>query len=423
MLRSDSSIHANQSHRSQLVQVVEEFSHLLSDDLIARMEDSLEAAAVGAMRRNGSFPEGDNLILGYSNPQIMRALTVGWIGTRRQNQTLIDFAWTKGEELLALFQRDGQNVLSEYNAPNYYGVDMWALAANVAYGPKDAPMTKNAPYIMTEVWKDIAVHYNPFLGNMVGPYDRAYTRDGTTHSQILSLFWWGIFGREYGPQPPLGDSDLIYDVSQGAALSLIMDIVAGNIDEATASALKAKGWWEGARSVSKTIFEDLETQVYRVSTSWVSAGLMIGGQRVAETVNRGNQFVPAIVHWAADPKHTPFPYNGFFSLYPSASTIDAVAGEKTLTISYPNTTQDGTDIFTFALTGMPPQFDGRPKEAITGWDNLPCLAVNFSAPGLEALPISYGSMLRNHYIYNISYAVPADFEGTPSVSFELEYTC
>ncbi|KAH8651034.1 hypothetical protein BX600DRAFT_516632 [Xylariales sp. PMI_506] len=408
---------------TQLVQIVAEFEHLLTDDIITSIENSLVANAVGAMRRNGSYPEGDNLILGYTNPQLMRTLTVGWIGKRLNNQTMIDFAWEKGNQLLELFQRDGQDVLSEYNAPTYYGMDMWALAANIAYGPSDAPMTTNAATIMKAVWKDIAAHYNPFLGNMVGPYDRAYTRDATTHSAIISMFWWGVFGREYGPQPPKGESDLHYDISQGAALALIMDKVAENIDADSAAILTAKGWWEGSRTINKTIYEDLETQQYRVSSSWVSAGLMIGGQTVAETVNRGAQFVPAIVHWASDPDHTPYPYNGFFSLYPTASTITSEVGPGTLRVSYPNTTQAGTGIFTFALTGLPPQFIRGPKPAVTGFDGLPCLAVNISAPGLTPQNITYGAMLEDHYIYNISYAVPADFEGTPSVAFELEYTC
>ena len=68
------------------MQIVEEFSDLLGDSLVSRIEDTLEIAAVGSMRRNGSFPEGDNLTPGYSNPAIMRAWYVSWIGERRKNQ-------------------------------------------------------------------------------------------------------------------------------------------------------------------------------------------------------------------------------------------------------------------------------------------------------------------------------------------------
>jgi hypothetical protein len=34
----------------------------------------------------------------------------------------------------------------------------------------------------------------------------------------------------------------------------------------------------------------------RIATSWLSRELMIGGQQVTQDTNRGDQFVPAIVH-------------------------------------------------------------------------------------------------------------------------------
>jgi hypothetical protein len=48
-------------------------------------------------------------------------------------------------------------------------MDTWALAGAIKYGPKDATMTKNAKIILTDLWADIAAHYNPYLVNMVGP--------------------------------------------------------------------------------------------------------------------------------------------------------------------------------------------------------------------------------------------------------------
>lgn len=66
---------------AQLVQVVEEFGHLIGDDLVAQIDKAMEIQAVGAMRRNGTFP--DNLVTGYTNPAILRAFTVGWIGARK----------------------------------------------------------------------------------------------------------------------------------------------------------------------------------------------------------------------------------------------------------------------------------------------------------------------------------------------------
>ncbi|CAF3527382.1 unnamed protein product [Fusarium graminearum] len=407
---------------TQLIQVVEEFGHLLPKGLESRIEDALEAAAIGGMRRNGSFPQDDNLILGYSNPGIMRTLTTGWVGKRKNNKELINFAKEQGEDIYKLFKRD-QNALAEYNAPNYYGIDIWALAANIAYGPKEDPMTKNAKLILEKLWDDIADHYNPYLGNMVGPYDRAYSRDANTHSQILSMILWGLYGRGVGGQPPLGEGDLLYDVAQGAAIAMVLDVVAPTVSKKAQSIIKSKGKWKGERFVKKTIYEDLESKNARHVTSWLSAELMIGGQSVAEEKNRGNQYVPAIVQWASDPKHKPYPYMGFFSLYPSASTLTAVAGPKSLTVSYPNTTQEGTDIFTFALTGIPPSWTLGSKNVVKGLEKLPCLDVNVTAPGLVKQDVVYGATLRDHWIYNVSYVVPEGFKGVPKVTLDMEYTC
>ncbi|TEA11263.1 hypothetical protein C8034_v007860 [Colletotrichum sidae] len=407
---------------TQLIQDVELYSDLLGEALVKKIEDAMEIQAVGAMRRNGSYPDGDNLTLGYSNPGLMRALTVGWIGARRQNATFVNFANQHGSDVLTLFTQDGRNTLGEYNAPNYYGMDIWALAANIAYGPENATMTANSAYILTQLWEDIADHYNPYLGNLVGPYDRAYTRDMTKHSSILPMYLWAMYGRDVGPQPVRGEGDLTYDGSQGAAIALVADTVLRHISNGTAGALRAKGPWSGTRSLARRVKEELGTDATRTTTSWISAPLMVGGQQLAETKNRGDQFVPAIVHWASDPAHEPFPYVGFFLLYPSASTITAVAGERSLSVSYPNRTQEGSDIFTFALSGIPPSWTLGGK-SIAGLEELPCLNVNVSAPGLEKQPVTYGQQLRNHWYYNVSYAVPADFEGVPQVNLTLEYTC
>lgn len=405
---------------SQLVQIVTEFESLLGKDLVKDIEKAMAYAAVGAMRRNGTAP--DNLVTAYSNPALMRALNVGWIGARLNNKTFIDFANTQGDEILALFNANGSKTLGEYNAPNYYGEDVWALAAMIKYGPKDATVTKSAPYILTELWKDIAEHYNPYLGNLVGPYDRAYTRDMPSHNSIVSFFWWGIFGRDKAPQPPKGDLDLNYDITQGAALALVMDTVSGVLSKDVITKLTTP--FSGERLLRKTIRESLSTSALRVATSWMSKTLMVGGQQIAEpeTVQRGKQFVPAIAHWASDPTHKPFPYNGFFSLYPTASTVDAVASKNKLTISYPNTTQTGTSSFQFMLSGIPPAWS-LSGNVVDGFSKLPCLKVNVGAPGLDLLPTTYGSMIYSHYYYNITYAVPSGFTGTPKITFDLKYTC
>ena len=149
---------------------------------------------------------------------------------------------------------------------------------------------------------------------------------------------------------------------------------------------------------------------------------MAGGIEQNETTVRSQQFVPTIVHWASDAEHKPFPFNGYFSLYPTASTIKAVATPNKLVVSYPNATQAGSDTFQFMIVGIPPAWN-LAGNVVDGFSHLPCLQVNASAPGLEVQPTTYGSSLYSRFYYNVTYVVPEDFSGIPTVSFDLEYTC
>jgi hypothetical protein len=43
--------------------LIEEYEPLIGSDLVKEMEEALAVSAVGEMRRNGSYPLDDNLIL------------------------------------------------------------------------------------------------------------------------------------------------------------------------------------------------------------------------------------------------------------------------------------------------------------------------------------------------------------------------
>jgi hypothetical protein len=409
---------------TQLIQILSEFPHLLSAPLITSIEDSLEIAAVGSMRRNGSYPtEDDNLTIGYTNPAMMRALLCEYIGMRRQNSTFTSFAEDQGRQILELFQREGAETLSEYNAPTYYGIDVWALGAQIKYGGSNSSMTAAAHYILPRMMGDLAEHYNGYLGNVVGPYDRAYTRDITQHSAVLSLVLWGLWGRDKTTQPKKMESDLLFDVAQGAAIALVLDGVKPLLPAGVEEAFTTRDLVGEPRWLNRTVYDDLDGGEGRIVTSWISKELMIGGQQLDEEENRGDQFVPAIVHWAGDKEHKPYPLNTFFSLYPSASSIHAVASPNHLSISYPNRTQEGSDIFTFALSNVPPSWTLGTGRRIMGFEDLPCVEIEVEAEGLVKQNVTYGTALRNHLFYNISYVVPEEFEGVPKVELEIKYTC
>jgi hypothetical protein len=388
--------------------------------LVDKICHALEIQAVGAMRRNGTV-DGDNLVTAYTNPGLMRAFTVGWIGARTNNQTLIDFANSHASDIYQIFTA-GSNVFGEFNAPTYYGIDVWALAASIKYGQPEQFLTAKAPFMLQELWKEVAGSYNAYLGNMAGPYDRANARDMTQDSAALALWFWGLVGSKMAPRPNLRQVNLEYDAAEGASMALVMSTV---IDHIPASILESlANAPEEERVIEKEIHENLNGSGTRFSTSWISksGSLMAGGIEQNETTVRSQQFVPAIVHWASDAEHKPFPLNGFFSLYPTASTIKAVATPNKLVISYPNATQAGSDSFQFMIVGIPPAWN-LAGNVVDGFSHLPCLQVNASAPGLEVQPTTYGSSLYSRFYYNVTYVVPEDFLGVPTVSFDLDYTC
>ncbi|KAH6880028.1 hypothetical protein B0T10DRAFT_531992 [Thelonectria olida] len=411
---------------TELIQLMEEFEGILGKQHEWAIKDALEITAAAAMRRNGTFPEGDDLTVGYINTALVRSLVVGWIGRRLNNKEYIDFANSQGSQILNLFKDNGElgeDALSESGLPSYYGLDLWALAANIKYGPPDSTMTHGAQYIMTELWRDVAAHWNPYLGNLVAPYDNSYTRDLSTQAIQIALFSWGIFGYGYGPQIPRGELGFLRDGTQGASLALVMETTSKLMARETFEPLTNRTAWEGWKFVNRTVSDGLGKHTRRTASSWMSIILTIGVQPIDEDETRDERFVPAIVHWASDKMHAPWPYVSFFSLYPSAATIDAVAGRNSLTVSYPNPAQEGARIFTYALSNVPPGWTISGNHVIDGFESLPCLDVKVDAPGLIKQPVTYGDTHRNHMIYNISYVVPDGFKGVPKMEFQFKYTC
>lgn len=270
--------------------------------------------------------------------------------------------------------------------------------------------------------RDVADHYNPTLGNLVGPYDRANARDVTQHGSVFGVVLWGLLGYDKAAVPNRQEADLGYDASGGCSIALVIETIKENMNPATLEQFVTPLNNTTDRFLHKTIRDDLETNVTRTATSWMSEKLMIGGMELEKSAVVGGQFVPAIVHWASVFEHKPYPYISFFSFYPSATAIDAVAGKNTLSISYPNATQAGADSFQYMISGLPPAWN-LAGNVVNGFENLPCLSVKVESDGLEMLPTKYGGAIYNQYYYNVTYVVPKNFTGVPKMEFDIRYTC
>jgi hypothetical protein len=101
----------------------------------------------------------------YANIALLRAWLDAWSGRR---------ALTYARSVAAAFHRHG--CFAEHGSPTYYGVDLLALGL---WQRADAPAELQAlgAEIEAALWSDIAIWWHADLGNLCGPYSRAYGMD------------------------------------------------------------------------------------------------------------------------------------------------------------------------------------------------------------------------------------------------------
>ncbi|RSH90988.1 hypothetical protein EHS25_010164 [Saitozyma podzolica] len=402
----------------QFVQIIEEFESLLPSSLIDAMVDSTYKAARNLMTRVGY--DGDNLVTAYSNPTIGRAIVVEWVGNRIGDTNLTMAGEQYAKDIYDLFTADGYNTLGEYNVPTYYGEDVLGLCQWIRHAPANSSLPTYGKYILTKLWEDIAEHYNYDLKNMVGPYDRVYHRNMLIDDNIISIFFWMLLGRDVSPVAPIGTDSAIYDLRQGASFALVGQTLRDTLNQTILDSLVTPVG-DVDRLFTRGIRVSLDNDTTRVNTAWVNENVMAGGQQVAELYNRGSQFTPMILHWKSGNTTMPSrPYVSFFQLYATASTINATVTPWHIEVSYPNTTQAGTDVFEYLIGDIPAPYWAA------GQTNLPCLDVSISSEGLNGTVElgKYGDFtIQSNNLWMVSYYVNTTYEGTPRMSFEVKYTC
>ena len=190
------------------------------------------------------------------------------------------------------------------------------------------------------------------LKNMVGPYDRVYHRNMLVDDSIVTLFFWLLVGRNQAPVAPIGQSSTIYDLRQGAAFALLGQTLRDTINSTTVDRLTE--YPSTDRAFTRGIRVSLDNDTTRTNTAWINENVMAGGQQVAEEYSRGSQFTPMITHWkSGNTTSAERPFVSFFQLYTTTSTINATVTPYHISIQYPNTTQDGTDVFQYLIGDIP----------------------------------------------------------------------
>ncbi|KAF1995845.1 hypothetical protein P154DRAFT_525946 [Amniculicola lignicola CBS 123094] len=396
--------------------ILEEFPNLLSYDLKEYMMESLLNATIGDSYRVGGV-NSDNLYPAYSNPSIMRALVSGWVGRRLNatNETAAGEMYAK--EIIDLFNRD--NTLSEFNSGTYAGVSLFALTLWAKYMPTSSVMGQNGGRMITHTWNSLGQLYNANLKNVAGPWDRSYGFDMNRYLSIFALQIWTLVGKEKAPvisRPYLMSHNGDFSISP--LVAILAPFHNTLVDNSTIESFKT---FPGTHSVKTSAFSPPFDTYPRNITAWLSDNLTIGAETFSGNVVGGpainpSSFNPAVVQWARKDGTV-----GFLSLYAQVKELTAVAGKKSLNLTYPS--ENSTNAFSF-LVGTNSRFG---KRDVASWEDVEGVDVTASGTVNLNYTVTFngmnggaGKVVNDFEFWNFTYAMPSGSSETPHIQLQFE---
>lgn len=285
-----------------------EYPERLPAKLKARMYSAIDAAVAGEMHDGRLLPS-------YSNIALMYGSLWDFAASHNKNPEWgrLSAAWT--EEVYRLFSQYG--TFYEYNAPTYYGVDLYGLALWREYGSTER-MRRMGREMEAGLWNDIAEFYQPGLRNLAGPFDRSYGMDMSTYVTPTGVWMRSVLSAAEAPLPehPTLTTFQVADLWFAPQVTLL----GTHIPDAALFKLRH---FAGQHLIDKTI------DAQRTATAWIGDDATWGGEFTSRTKDTGNktQFHPVTASW-----RMPSGEIGWIRLTRS-SNIDAVADPGGVTIA------------------------------------------------------------------------------------------
>ena len=181
------------------------------------------------------------------------------------------------------FHRHG--CFTEHGSPTYYGVDLLALGL---WQRADSPVLLRdlGAAIESALWHDVGRWWHADLGNLCGPYTRAYGMDLHAYVSGLGLALWCA-----GLPAPLPDlrADAIAH-GHDLAMAPVLQHVGLRVPAGARDAFER---FSGERAVEQVIDDDPA----RRATGWLGEGMAIGAEDGRTGAHARGQFHPATVHW------------------------------------------------------------------------------------------------------------------------------
>jgi hypothetical protein len=258
--------------------ILVEYPNKIPAELKQRMYSSIDAAI------NGEIHDG-RLVPSYSNIALMYGALWNFTAVHDGNQEWLKQSAAWNDEVFRLFKRE--NTFDEFNAPTYYGVDLYGLGLWREYG-STSHMREMARTMEAGLWHDIAELYHPTLRNMVGPYDRAYGMDMTAYVSPTGVWMRSIMS---GPKAPLPEHPTLGTYQVGDLWYAPQVVLLGTKIPAETQAKLNK--FSSPHFIRRTI------DPQRTATASVGETAMWGGESTSLTKDSGNQtqFHPATMQW------------------------------------------------------------------------------------------------------------------------------
>ena len=210
----------------------------------------------------------------YANIALLRAWLEAWVG--RADRTF-------ARSVAAAFHARG--CFTEHNSPTYYGIDLLALGL---WQRADAPreLRQLGEGIEQALWADLARWWHAGLGNLCGPYSRAYGMDLHAYVSGLGLALW--CAELPAPLPDLTASP----VAHGHDLCVAPMLQHGGV-RVPALVRHAFEAFEGPHAVTQLV----DDHPRRVATGWVDHDLLLGAEADDGGPQARGQRHPATIHW------------------------------------------------------------------------------------------------------------------------------
>jgi hypothetical protein len=254
-----------------------EFGDTLPAELRERMYRSIDAAVAGEMHDGRLLPS-------YSNIALMYGALWDFAGEHDRNSAWQHQSAAWMDSVYALYKAYG--TMNEYNAPTYFGVDIYGLALWREYG-SNATMRQRGNSMEAGMWNDLADHYQASLRNVVGPYDRSYGMDMTQYVTPTGVWLSTVLDRAVAPLPasPTLGTYQVADMWFAPQIVLLGTHIPN-------TAMRKFRHFSGSTLVKRRI------DAKRVATSRLGQQAMWGGELTSLTKDTGiTQFHPVTVHW------------------------------------------------------------------------------------------------------------------------------